>query len=436
MATSHRPYIGSRDFYPEEISFRNWMFERQRRLCTRYGYQEYAAPLLEPLELYRKKSSEEIVNEQLYRFVDRGEREVAIRPEMTPSLARMVSARLKETPRPIRWFSIANFMRYERPGRGRLREFYQLNVDLMGTSSAAADAEILMLAIDLLRSYGAGGEHFEVRYGDRRLLDSYLTGVKTERKRRISQILDKKEKLKESEFQALLDEEIPEAKLQEKVREYLQLTPESLGAALEGGLLDPEVVANLQEIRRLCDDRGYGEVLRFDPAIIRGFDYYTGFIFEIYDRDPQNRRSLFGGGRYDRLIGLFGKEEVPAVGFGLGDVTLEHFLTSHGFTEAARREREGVFLTLFSADLMEDILSLASELREAGIVAEVALEPTKKLGKQFELADRKGRRLVLIMGPEEKKNALLRIKDLETGTQQDVPREKLIAGVGELLKAR
>ncbi len=432
MAVSVKPYIGSRDFYPDSITFRNWMFGVQAEVCRRYGYEEYAAPLLEPLDLYRAKSSEEIVSDQLYRFTDRGEREVAIRPELTPTLARMVAARLQELPRPIRWFNIGNFMRYERPGRGRLREFFQLNVDMLGPDNAAADAEILMLALDILSGYRADASMFEVRYSDRRLLEAFFEGYDSEKVRAISRIIDKRDKIKAEEFQGLLANEFQGTPDDAsagiaKVEELLALTNDELAqrAGDSGGF--GEVAARLADFRAFMDGQGYGDALRFDPSIVRGFDYYTGFIFEIYDRDPENNRALFGGGRYNKLVGLFGKNEIPAVGFGMGDVTLENFIRSHDLTPAALGEPAGVFVALMADELLPETAKLAGELRKAGVDVELSLEVTKKFGKQFELAEKKSRRFVLILGESELANGLVRVKDLKSGEQDDVPRADVAA---------
>ncbi|MCB1317202.1 MAG: histidine--tRNA ligase family protein, partial [Leptospiraceae bacterium] len=246
MALSTKPYIGSRDFFPDDMNFRNWMFGVQRDWCRLYGYQEYAAPLIEPIELYRAKSSEEIVNEQVYRFIDRGEREVAIRPELTPTLARMAAQRLQDIPRPLRWFNVGNFMRYERPGRGRLREFYQLNVDLLGSNSAMADAEVLMLAVDILRAYGAGPEQFLVRYSDRRLLESYFSELSSDALRKVSRAIDKREKIKPEEFEQLLSEACPDAALRSRLPGFLELSVDDLQNAAEQGELDPEAAERIR----------------------------------------------------------------------------------------------------------------------------------------------------------------------------------------------
>ncbi len=435
MALSTKPYIGSRDFYPEEMRFRRWMFDRQRVVCEAYGYQEYASPTLEPLELYRAKSSEEIVSEQLYRFVDRGEREVAIRPELTPSLARMIASRAQELPRPIRWYNIGNFMRYERPGRGRLREFFQLNVDLLGSAAPEADAEIVTLAVDILRAYGAPATSFELRYSDRRLIDSWLPSIAAEKRRAIGRLIDKREKIGPEQFAAQLTAECQDQAIEERVHRLLKLQAEELPALADAGEIDAEAARFLAWLPGELQRRGYGGECRFDPGIMRGFDYYTGFIFELYDLHPENNRALFGGGRYDRLIGMFGKEEMPAVGFGMGDVTLENFLRTHGLAPDDAASRRGVFLALLADDLKTAVQALAAELRAEGILCETALETAKKLGRQFELADRKGRRYVLLLGPEEIEKGLVRIKDLASGEQQDCPRAELAARLKSEAKA-
>lgn len=427
MALSTRPYIGSRDFFPEEMAFRNWMFDIQRRVCRRYGYSEYGAPILEPISLYLAKSSEEIVSEQLYRFADRGEREVAIRPEMTPTLARMVASKVQEIPRPLRWFSIANFMRYERPGKGRLREFFQLNVDLLGSHSPAADAEILVMAVDLMKEYGAKREHFTVRYSDRRLLDSYLHTLPREGARLVGRLLDKREKISEEEFHQQLEEICPDQACVKRVYAFLHLAPKDLTDLAEKGELDREAVQQILAVEKILKGLDLDAEIRFDPTIMRGFDYYTGLIFEINDNHPENRRALFGGGRYDKLVGIYGKEELPAVGFGMGDVTLESFLELHDLKPAELRHPRGVFLTLFSGELLEEHLKLARELRAGDLQVEVALEATSKFGKQLQLAEKKGLRFALILGEDEIKNGTVRVKDLVTGDQKDVARSGLIA---------
>ena len=442
MAAKFRPYPGTRDFYPAEMEFRNWMFQTQREVCERYGYGEYQAPVLESTDLYRAKSSEEIVNEQLYTFTDRGDREVSIRPEMTPTLARMAVDRPASCLLPLRWFSIANFMRYERPGRGRLREFYQLNVDLLGAKGPGADAEILMIAVDLMRAYGASDDMFVVRISDRRLLDLWIGIDDREKLRRIGRLIDKKEKITEEAFAEELAKECEDPQLESRVRSFLAMDNASLDREpdeivahlkLEGQKADDllGVLNHLIEVRLLLRKSGHEAAVLFDPAIVRGFDYYTGLVFEIYDTNPENRRAIFGGGRYDRLLGQFGKEDIPAVGFGMGDVTLEHFLEGHGL-KSARTVSHRAFLTLMNNDLLGETLKLASELRSEGVHIEASLEATKKFGKQFELAEKKGFRYVLILGEDEAKAGTVIIKDLQTGSQHAETRHT----VADYLKKR
>ncbi len=427
MAVSTKPYIGSRDFYPDDMRFRTYMFEKQRLICKQFGYLEYQAPILEPLSLYQAKSSEEIVGEQIYRFTDRGDRDVAIRPEMTPTLARMVAGKWKELASPLRWFSIANFMRYERPGRGRLREFYQLNVDLIGVSSAVADAEVMLIGIKLLQSFGATFKDFTLRYSDRRLMDSYFKGLDSDIMREIGRLLDKREKIGEEKFLESLKALCADESCVERVQNFLKIDSDDLERLSGSGDIDPDASRDLIQVRRILDKAGVGECVKFDPAIVRGFDYYTGIIFEINDEHPENRRALFGGGRYDRLLGLFGNEQIPAVGFGMGDVTLENFLDIHELRPANLIEPSGIYISLFSEQMLEATLDLAGELRESGLEVETSLEASGKFKKQLQTAERKGRRYVLILGETELETGIVRVKDLVSGDQTDVKRSELVS---------
>ncbi|MCB1304026.1 MAG: histidine--tRNA ligase, partial [Leptospiraceae bacterium] len=384
----------------------------QRQVCERYGYREYGAPVLEYLDLYLRKSSEEIVSEQLYIFTDRGERKVAIRPEMTPTLARMVSSRPQGYLLPLRWFSIANFMRYERPGRGRLREFYQLNVDLLGSESIAADVEVLSLACEIMKDYGAADSDYLLRFSDRRLLDSYFPELDGDQLRGLGRLLDKKEKLKEEDFQKSVSDlagQYGVQDLQKKIDAFYNLSLDDANP----------ILSELKEIQTRLSDSVSTKSFRFDPGIVRGFDYYTGLVFEMNDTDPQNARALFGGGRYDKLLSQFGKESIPAVGFGMGDVTLQDFLETHGLRPDGSDEIS-LFLTLFSEDLEAESRKAADVLRRAGIAVEVSLDGNRKLGKQFELAEKKSHSHAGVMGPEEAAAGKIRIKNLKTGNQSDL----------------
>lgn len=417
------PYVGTRDFYPDDMRFRARMFEVLRRVCESYGYEAYSAPLLEPLSLYQSKSSEEIVGEQVYRFVDRGDREVAIRPEMTPTLARMVGAKAMQLVRPIRWYSIENFMRYERPGKGRLREFYQLNADLMGSVTPAADAEMLGLLCDLLGGFGAGEKDFTIRVSDRRIFDSFVVHPDKEVKRAIGRLLDKRDKIGEAAFEEELAK-VADKKLSGRVHDFLKIGLEDLSGLGQKGEVETSVAAHLDAVFGLLSAQGKSGFFRFDPGVVRGFDYYTGLIFEAQDNHPENRRAICGGGRYDKLLGMFGKQEIPAVGFGLGDVTLEQFIRTRNFLPDTG-EKSGCYWILFPETSAES-LRLADSLRKQGLLVETSLEGGK-LGKQFETADKKGRRFALLQGSEELAKKIVRVKDLKTGDQKDLSESELAA---------
>ena len=312
------PYKGVRDFYPADWALMNALFTTMRNTLRAWGYEEYNASPLERAELYEAKTSEEIVSEQTYTFTDRGDRRVTLRPEMTPTLARMVAAKRREIPFPLRWFSIPNVFRYERPQKGRLREHYQLNVDLIGVSSTEADIEVIMLASELLKAFGAKESDFIIRVNSRALLTAACAAVKLseDTTRAYLHLLDKKAKMTPEAFEAA----------------RTAITSEDPLTFIDNSSSAPEVArekrALLGTIEALSK-RSVGNAL-FDPTLTRGFDYYTGIVFEIFDTNPANPRALFGGGRFDKLVTLFGGDPIPAIGFGMGDVTLADFLETHG----------------------------------------------------------------------------------------------------------
>ncbi|HMV77869.1 MAG TPA: histidine--tRNA ligase [Leptospiraceae bacterium] len=410
-------YKGTRDFYPEDMKVRNWMFSVMRKTAQSFGYREYDGPMLESFDVYKAKSGEEIVGRQLYNFIDKGERHVAIRPEMTPTLARMVAARLRDLQRPIRWFSIPNLWRYEAPGHGRLREHWQLNVDLFGVDSSRAELEIILLAAEILSSFGADSSMFKIQFSHRKILNDFLKKVlvlNEEQEYAMAKLLDKRNKITEKEFkdsaEKLLDDPGRQYALIEK---YLNCDINSLKQFSEIGR---ETVEFLEQFESGCKEAGIADVLKFDPSIIRGFDYYTGFIFEIFDMDPENRRSLYGGGRYDNLVGLFSNEQISGIGFGLGDVTLLNFLKSHGLVPDLR-ERNSVYIPLLSDSMFTDLVKISSQLRKAGISAELSLD-AGKFGKQISAAEKKGYSHILIYGEDEKKEESLVLKNLNSGEQK------------------
>lgn len=303
---STEPYKGVRDFYPEEMAIQNYIFDVWKKTAKEAGYAEYGASILEPAELYRAKSGDEIVNEQMFTFTDRGDREVALRPEMTPTLARLVAGKRKSLKFPLRWFSIPNLFRYERPQRGRRREHWQLNCDLIGVSGTEGDVEIIELAYKIMRNFGAKDEDFEIRINDRGQINQEIQQLLRDPKdlpKALRMIDARRKKADEQEF--------------ENDWQTVSDKPFTLNVS-------PAVEDTLKTLSK----KNIGNA-SYDQNIVRGLDYYTGIVFEVFDTNPENRRSLFGGGRYDNLLEIFGVEPVPTVGFGMGDITIRDFLETH-----------------------------------------------------------------------------------------------------------
>ena len=307
---SMKSYKGVRDFYPEDMAIQNYIFSVWKKVAESFGYQEYGASILEPAELYKNKTSQEIVNEQMFTFIDRGGREVALRPEMTPTLARMVAARRKSLKFPLRWYSIPNVFRYERPQRGRKREHWQLNCDLMGLSGIEAEVEIISIAHAIMKAFGAKDEDFEIKVNDRKLLDDIfdkIGGTSNSARAEVVRLLDRREKIDN-----FMDELIRHLG-KEKKEQFLELLEKT------------DSSEKLENLKNLLNSRDIHNVV-VETKLARGFDYYTGLIFEVFDTHKENLRSLFGGGRYDNLLEIFGADPVPAIGFGMGDITIRDFL--------------------------------------------------------------------------------------------------------------
>ncbi len=310
-------YKGVRDFYPEDMAIQNYIFDTWRKVAKEFGYVEYGASILEYADLYKAKGerNEEIVNEQMYTFTDKGDREVALRPEMTPTLARMIAARRKGLKLPLRWFSIPNCFRYERTQRGRKREHWQLNCDIMGIAGTDAEVEIISLAYKIMKDFGAKDEDFEIRINSRKFLNERLE-KQIKDVNLIPQairLLDKKEKISKEEFDS----------------EWSKLSDNEYEEYLDGKEFSYKSMDNLTEcLERLNNEKNIWNTV-LEPTLTRGFDYYTDIVFEVFDTNPENKRSLFGGGRYDNLLEMFGVEPLPTVGFGMGDVTIRDFLETH-----------------------------------------------------------------------------------------------------------
>ena len=427
---STKPYKGTRDFYPADMQLRNWFFGKIRETLETAAFDEYNGPMLESLELYAAKSGEEIANKQTYNFMDRGDRMVAIRPEMTPTVARMVAAKMNDLNFPLRWFSIPNMYRYEATQRGRLREFWQLNVDIFGCNTYEADLEIIVSAIRIMKSFGATEDMFTVRINNRRFFNDVvaaITGKDTEGSRLVSKVIDRKNKVTREAYEkdlfelGLSNEQIAkiDALYEMSVEDATDLCPDSIGA---GELRD--LFAALRELN-------LDKYCKFDFGIIRGLDYYTGTVFEVFDNAPENNRAMFGGGRYDNLVGLFVKNaKISGVGYGMGDVTLENFLVTHGLVPEVLGQKTKVLVTRFSDVPYSEYVKLTELLRNAGISASLHLE-AKKFGKQIDYAVKEGYSHVVIMGGSELLDGVVKIKDLSTREENVVGKDEIAAFFGK-----
>lgn len=405
---------GTRDFYPEAMAFRTWLYGKVRAISERYGYQEYEAPILERLELYAAKSGEELVKEQSFVLTDRGGDELALRPELTPSLARMVAQQQATLILPVRWFSFGPFWRYERPQRGRSREFFQWNIDLLGAETPTADAEIVAIAAEFLRSIGLSSDEVAIFLNSRRLMERKLAeiGVEDELCMEVFRLIDRRDKLPADRWQAWALE--------------MGLSEEQL-EALKALLSDADLWQESDELRQVfatAEAMGLADYLVYDASIVRGLDYYTGPVFEAYDR-ARRFRAIFGGGRYDDLVADVGGERITGVGFAMGDVIVELLLERVGKRPELPTSPSQVLVTLFSADQYAETIALAGRLRAAGINTEQVLDPIR-LGKQMRYADRKGIPYVVILGPDELKSGQVVLKNLATGEQQAYSEAELV----------
>lgn len=328
---STQPYKGTRDYYPEDMRLRNYIFDTWRKVAQLHGYEEYAAPILEPLEIYTAKSGQELATEQTYTFTDRGDRTVAIRPEMTPSISRMVAARRQGMGYPARLYSIANFMRYERPQRGREREFWQLNTDMFGVDGVRAEAEMIAMAYEIVRAFGASDDMFAIRINNRKLINYMMSeylGLDAVQSHLMVKLFDRKHKIRAEDFRDQVIDIFGEARAGEGAAKIAKLITAQSVTDLPEELRDSETVLEVQELFALLGDAGVANAT-FDITLMRGLDYYTGTVFEVFDMHPDNNRSMFGGGRYDGLVGLFGVDPVPTVGMAPGLTPMQLFLESH-----------------------------------------------------------------------------------------------------------
>lgn len=417
VALSSEPYKGVRDFYPEDWTRLQAIFDTVRRTLRTYGFSEYNASPLERAELYERKTSEEIVSEQTYTFTDRGERRVTLRPEMTPTLARMVAAKRRELVYPLRWFSIGNRFRYERPQKGRLREFFQVDVDIVGAGDVRAEGEALVIAHAILASFGAKNSNFVIKVNSRALLNAAAgaVGLSPEETTAYLGLVDRKDKMDAGRFEEL------RAPYRRDGKDPLELIESR----------DERIVPELDKLEGLIAAlaaRGVDNAV-FDPTVVRGFLYYTGLVFEVYDTNPENPRALMGGGRYDGLVSLFGGDPIPAVGFAMGDVTLVDFLTTHNLLPAESSAPELYVGTPTESDIAA-AQAFASQLRADGVRVMVNITD-RSLSDQIREAAKRGIPYFVAFGESEASSGTVRVKNLESGFEE----EKAVADVATAIRA-
>ncbi|MGB3700230.1 MAG: histidine--tRNA ligase [Anaerolineales bacterium] len=415
---------GTRDFYPELMAVRKWLYETAGSVAEIYGYQEYEGPLIESLELYAAKSGDELVKNQSFVFKDRGGNLITLRPELTPTLARMVAQRQNQLLFPIRWWSFGPFWRYERPQKGRTREFFQWNIDLIGSKSAAADAELIAIVATFFQKVGLAPQDAQILVNNRQLMEAELAsiGIAAADYKKIFRLIDRRDKLPQEKWEAYAVD------LGLQTRQIEQLH----------GLLEDQNLwqksADLKDLFPAIDALGVSDYVQFAPNVIRGLDYYTGTVFEAQAIKGDLRRSILGGGRYDNLLSDVGGDKIPAVGFAMGDLVISLVLEELNLIPAAiTSPPANILVTLFNDASYKESLALANQLREAGIKVN-SYPQADKLSKQLQYADRSGIKIAVLLGPDEIIKDVITIKNLATGDQQTVDRSKCAQYIAEMLE--
>ena len=412
---------GTREFYPEAMEIRHWLYDKLRVVSESFGYQEWDGPFIEKIDLYAAKSGEELVKEQAFVFSDRGGELITLRPELTPSLARLVAQKQNELIYPLRWWSFGPFWRYEKPQKGRSREFFQWNVDQIGVNSPEADAEMVAICISFLKSVGITSDQVKISVNHRKLVEQELIaiGIDKIKHKSVFRLIDRIDKLRSDEWMNYGQE--------------IGLSIENL-ENLKKLLSDKELwkkSAELQRIFSALEKMGMQDFVRYDPTIIRGLDYYTGIVFEGWDITGDGR-AVLGGGHYDNLVGDVGGDPLPGVGFAMGDVMMTLVLQKFGLLPASEPFADKALVTVFDESLMGDSLALANTLRTAGIKT-ISYPEAAKLQKQMKFADRLGIRVVLVLGPDEAAAGQVTVKDLNSHSQSQVKIEDAAATVKKYL---
>jgi histidyl-tRNA synthetase len=420
------PVKGTRDFYPQEMAVRNWIIDGWKRVSLRNGFEEYDGPIFEYLQMYQIKSGDEIV-EQLFSFKDRGDRDLALRPEITPTLARMVNQKISSLPLPIKWFSVPRLLRAERPQKGRLREFFQWNIDIIGIEGVLADAETIFCALDYLREVGLTPRDIVVKISSRKLIAAILEkmGIPEKRLDMLYPILDKKEKVPAGEFNQMLNKKVADSKTADKIQEFMETKAISdIKKIIEPDDKIDEAIDKIAVLFDWLSRMGVVDYCQFDPGIVRGLAYYTDIVYEIYDKQGE-MRAIGGGGRYDDLLKQFGGPAVPATGFGMGDCVLGLMLEERGLLKPKPTGMDYFIACVEPAKTLQDAVKIAAELRIKGYSADFSYKAAS-LSRQLKQASSQNARKCIILGDELKNNELV-VKDMTTSKQKRIKLDTFFA---------
>ncbi len=417
-----QPVKGTREFYPEQMAVRNFIYEKARAASQAFGYQEWDAPFIEPIDLYAAKSGEELVKKQSFTFEDRGGDLVTLRPELTPSLARMIAAKQNELTYPVRWWSFGPFWRYEQPQKGRSREFFQWNIDMLGVNSPQADAELVAVASTFLKSVGLTPDQATIYVNNRRLMDSEFDKLQIPNEKRldVSNLVDRRSKMESAKWEAYALE--------------IGLNQTQL-SGLKNILSNFELWKESEELVKFfsaLDALGVREYVKYDPNIMRGLLYYTGTVFEAFETSGAVKRAILGGGRYDNLLADVGGQPLSGVGFAMGDVVMGIILQEKGLLPEFNPTPAEALVTLFDESFLNQSFALSAQLRNAGINTLVFPEPAK-LQKQFKFADKMKVKLALVIGPDEEAQGVVVVKNLGNGEQVQVKKEAVVEAVKGIL---
>jgi histidyl-tRNA synthetase len=432
---SSQPYKGTRDYYPADKRVQNYIFSVWKRVSQRFGYEEYGVPMLEPLEVYTAKSGQELASEQTYTFTDRGNRTVAIRPEMTPSISRMVAARRQELAYPARLWSIANYLRYERPQRGREREFWQLNADIFGAEGALPEAEIITMGAQIMKDFSATDDMYIIKINNRKLINFMMAqylGLDAIQAQLMIRLFDRKDKISNEDFRDQAIEIFGEQAAPAGLSKISALLSAKSMGELPDDIRESSAVREVQELFTLLERAGVKNAI-FDITLMRGFDYYTGTVFEFFDTHPDNNRAMFGGGRYDGLVGLFGAEPISAVGMAPGLTTAELFLQTHNLLPKLPSTTEIYVVVL--GDALKGAMKLAAGLRGEGVNVELDITG-RKLDKQLKTAVKKEIPFIVFVGDDELQSEIYPFKDTASAEEQKLSFERIVSGVKDRRRKR